>query len=241
MAIYYSIKGKAGLSLFFWGCSVGCRPFQVIYIFVLAYFLYKKFREDTPGITIKEIAVQKWKCLIPVFLIALSYMVLNYARFGSITEFGHDYLPEFTSSQNGQFSFSYIKDNMIKLFRIPEYTDGKFSFPTHEGFNVFMVSPMFIVFIVAFIYAMVENKKYDTKINIMIMALVIIHILLLTAHRTMGGEHFGNRYPCDALPYAFTAIAIIIPEKSRCTRLCMIPLMFGFALNALGVLTGFVK
>jgi hypothetical protein len=75
----------------------------------------------------------------------------------------------------------------------------------------------------------------------MIMALVIIHILLLTAHSTMGGEYFGNRYPCDALPYAFAATAIIIPEKSRYTRLCMIPLMFGFALNALGVLTGFVK
>ena len=45
-------------------------------------------------------------------VIALSYMILNFARFGNITEFGHNYLPEFTRSELGQFNIGYMAENL---------------------------------------------------------------------------------------------------------------------------------
>ena len=45
---------------------------------------------------------------VPVTLIAVSYMVLNYVRFGNILEFGRKYLPEFVNESNGQFNVIYI-------------------------------------------------------------------------------------------------------------------------------------
>jgi Gpi18-like mannosyltransferase len=93
MAIYYALKNKAGLSLAFWACAVGCRPFQALYIPVLLYLLYKAHKEQNHDDKLIDIIKKRWLALIPMAIIALSYMILNFARFGNITEFGHNYLP----------------------------------------------------------------------------------------------------------------------------------------------------
>ncbi len=241
MSVYYAMCGKAGLSLAFWGCAVGCRPFSVIYIFVLAYLLFNKFRQDQPDITLKEIIASKWMCGIPVFIIALSYMILNYARFGSIAEFGHNYLPEFTRVQTGQFNIAYLEANIPKLFRIPEIKNGIWQFPAAEGFNIFISSPVFLVFIIATIYGIMSDAGRHRSLYITVFTLVIVHLLFLTLHKTMGGAHFGNRYPCDALPFAFAVIALAIPKNSKAIRLCMLPMMFGLVLNAIGAVSSYVR
>ena len=41
----------------------------------------------------------------------------NFARFGSVTEFGHNYLPEFVRAENGQFSLTYLVPNLLQLLR----------------------------------------------------------------------------------------------------------------------------
>lgn len=241
MAIYYAMCGKAGLSLAFWGCAVGCRPFSVIYIFVLAYLLYTKFKEDKPDVTIKEIITRKWMCGIAVFVIALSYMILNYARFGSIAEFGHNYLPEFTRVKTGQFHLDYMTQNIPKLFRIPEIKNGIWQFPMAEGFNIFISSPVFPVFVIAFIYGIIGGEKRYKPLYVITFVLIAAHIIFLTLHKTMGGAHFGNRYPCDTLPFAFAVIALAIPKDSKAIKLCMLPMMFGLVLNALGAVSSYVR
>lgn len=57
-------------------------------------------------------------------VIALSYMILNFARFGNITEFGHNYLPEFTRSELGQFNIGYMAENLKNMFSVPQ-TQGR--------------------------------------------------------------------------------------------------------------------
>ena len=61
----------------------------------------------------------KWYWAIGCGAIAISYMALNYARFGNITEFGHNYLPEFTRTTTGQFNLSYLKENLMHYLRLP--------------------------------------------------------------------------------------------------------------------------
>lgn len=241
MAIYYAMNAKAGLSLAFWGCAVGCRPFSVIYIFVLLYLLYNSYHEQFPDKKLTYLIRKNQICAVPVAVIAISYMVLNYARFGNITEFGHNYLPEFTRVATGQFDLSYMSQNIPKLFRIPEIKNGIWQFPLAEGFNIFISSPIFFVFVIVFIYGMINGEKKHKPLYAMTFVLIVFHLLFLTLHRTMGGSHFGNRYPCDALPFAFAVIAMAMPKNKNIIKLCTLPMMFGLVLNALGAISSYVK
>ena len=62
-------------------------------------------------------------------------MALNYARFGNITEFGHNYLPEFTRTTTGQFNLSYLKENLMHYLRLPAAGEngGTLSFFSSDG------------------------------------------------------------------------------------------------------------
>ena len=107
MSIYYASTAKqahAGVSLALWACAVGCRPFQAVYIPILLYLIYKKFKNASPDIKFAGLIKQYALASIGAIVIALVYMTLNYMRFGNVTEFGHNYLPEFTEAQYGQFS-----------------------------------------------------------------------------------------------------------------------------------------
>ncbi len=233
MAIYYALKNKAGLSLAFWACAVGCRPFQALYIPVLLYILYKKHMEENPDDKFLDILKKKWKCLIAAFVIALSYMILNYARFGNITEFGHTYLPEFMEAEHGQFNLKYLADNLPLLFRLPEIKDGIFEYPAFNGMCLFLISPMFIVFVVEMIRAFVKKQEFDKPLAIVVLCMIIIELICIASHKTMGGSQFGNRYTNDVLPLAFLAIAMLMPKKN--TEKYCYPLFFiGLSLNLIG-------
>ena len=91
MAIYYALKNKIGLSLAFWACAVGCRPFQILYLPALLYLIYNAHKAVNPEDKIIDIIKKRYLTLVPMAVIALSYMILNFARFGHITEFGHNY------------------------------------------------------------------------------------------------------------------------------------------------------
>lgn len=109
MALYYTLQNKGGLALAFWACAVGCRPMLALYGILLVYLLVKGYKKENPKGTVWQLVKEKWYWVIGCGAIAISYMALNYARFGNITEFGHNYLPEFTRTKTGQFNLSYFK------------------------------------------------------------------------------------------------------------------------------------
>lgn len=235
MALYYATRGNITLSLLFWACSVGCRPFQIIYFPVLIYILYKKIKSRDNNITIIEIIRKKWFCVIPMMLVALSYMILNYARFGSIIEFGHNYLPEFMRAEQGQFSLKYVLPNLKNLFRLPKVSEsGQLDFYNMNGILFLLVSPMFI----SYFYYIIKDFLYRKKLTIHIglFLLIIIHIFLLICHKTMGGWHFGNRYINDTLPFVFFGILALQSDKKDCIWLHSILCHFGILLNIIGTI-----
>ena len=107
MSLYYAVLGKGGWSLAFWACAVGCRPFAVLYLPVLIMLIWKAWDgehfvrltgQQSAGVFFRKMGwliKKRWYWAVAPTLIAASYMILNYARFGNPFEFGHNYLPEF--------------------------------------------------------------------------------------------------------------------------------------------------
>lgn len=236
MAIYYALKNKIGLSLAFWACAVGCRPFQILYLPALLYLIYNAHKAVNPEDKIIDIIKKRYLTLVPMAVIALSYMILNFARFGHITEFGHNYLPEFTNSELGQFNLSYIKENIGSVFRLPSVnSSGIWEYPQFNGMCIFLISPIVISYIVYTVKAFALKQETDKKLIFIIIVIVILEILCITSHKTMGGSHFGNRYMNDILPAILLGTALLKPSsENKYFNFNYILFLIGITLNIVG-------
>lgn len=178
--------------------AVGCRPFSVcMFLPLMAYF----YTADKDRPMADRIGGQIRSLIIPAF-IALCYMLYNYVRFGNVLEFGHNYLPEFTESEKGQFSLSYILPNLYNLLLRPVTlrADLTLEYPLFDGFMFYIANPMFLIWFAAVVKD-VRQKKLDA-VRLCIVIAVLIELLLLCAHKTLGGWQFGARYTVDMLPMA---------------------------------------
>ena len=178
--------------------AVGCRPFSVcMFLPLMAYF----YMADKDRPMADRIRGQIRSLIIPAF-IALCYMLYNYVRFGNVLEFGHNYLPEFTESEKGQFSLSYILPNLYNLLLRPVTlrADLTLEYPLFDGFMFYIANPMFLIWFAAVVKD-VRQKKLDA-VRLCIVIAVLIELLLLCAHKTLGGWQFGARYTVDMLPMA---------------------------------------
>lgn len=222
-ACYYALSKKGVQSLLFWALSVGCRPFQILYLPILLYFLYRRQPD-------RRLHLEWW--LAPA-LIAMLMALYNYARFGSILEFGHNYLPEFLEAEHGQFSLHYIPDNWETLFRLPQINpDGTLSFPIFNGFAVWLASPIVLACLWYAVRELLNSRSYG--MISLFFAVFLLHLLLLTAHKTMGGFQFGHRYTIDLLPYAYTLL--LLTKKKLSAKFWMPAFLFGFGLNLVGTI-----
>lgn len=238
-ALFYAKRGKAGISLALWACAVGCRPLQIIYIAVILYFLYSEYKRQSPSDTAFIMVRKHILSVIPACCIAGSYMLLNYMRFGNVTEFGHNYLPEFMRVSTGQFNVEYIRNNFINLFRLPEITDGHIEFQNANGFCMFIASPILISFFVYWIAAVIRGDKNDRIKLFAVMLLFWIHLISVTAHKTMGGSHYGNRYVNDTLPTVLAALSFTAGKYPKGYVWNVLPLAAGMALNIMWVIMYF--
>lgn len=234
-SLYFALKNKGGLSLACWACAVGCRPMQALFVPVLLVILYQNERKCRPESSMLRIMFSRWKWGIPAFVIALSYMILNYARFDSITEFGHNYLPEFVNAEYGQFHVHYIKDNLEMLFRIPKIpAGGRMVLSSMGNTSMLIVSPIFILYFIYIIY-MLLKKEYKCCLKMVgILVLADIYMLIIVMHRTMGAWHFGNRYSNDILPWIYLGTTIASGRYGQLVKWQIPALIWGMCLNVVG-------
>jgi len=178
--------------------AVGCRPFSILYFPVLMIYFAK---EEQNKKTFFANILSQWKNLIPALLIGCAYMGYNYVRFGNVLEFGHNYLPEFTGAEYGQFHVAYLKDNLYNLFVRPITVNaaGALEYPLFDGFLFYVANPIFIVLAVCAAKDVI--KKQMTLEKIVLLAVFALHILLTCLHKTMGGWQFGARYTVDMIPF----------------------------------------
>ena len=220
-----------GLSLFLLCCASGCRPFPSGIILPLDH-LYLHSPLSIHGNQAKDLLAEK-KCRLHSYS-AISCILPPSELFAvrNPMEFGHNYLPEFTNSENGQFHPSYMIQNLYNLIRLPDFSpETKMSIPQFNGMNII------ICFRFSFGGCMwLWTSKSPTVIDLLVLCCVILHILMLVSHKTMGGYHYGNRYIADTMPAVFTAICSSkINLKYRDFLFLQLLLLLGLAFNGIGI------
>lgn len=209
--------------------AVGCRPFSVcMFLPLMAYF----YMADKDRPMADRIGGQIRPLIIPAF-IALCYMLYNYVRFGNVLEFGHNYLPEFTESEKGQFSLSYILPNLYNLLLRPVTlrADLTLEYPLFDGFMFYIANPMFLIWFAAVVKDVLQ-KKLDA-VRLCIVIAILAELLLLCAHKTLGGWQFGARYTVDMLPMA---LMYLLLKKDEPGGISVFIMAAGMMFNLYGAL-----
>ncbi len=205
-AVYFAISGRRTAAFAVTALAVGCRPFSALMFLPLAVYFYAADRERGKAGT--ECIIGQLRLLIIPCIVAACLMLYNYARFGSVLEFGHNYLPEFTRSEEGQFSLSYVPQNLCNLLLRPITLNSRLSieYPLFDGFMFYIANPMFLIWFGAVIWD-IRRKSIDV-VRWCLIAAVLAELLLLCAHKTLGGWQFGARYTVDMLPMALMYLAL---------------------------------
>ena len=234
MALDYAVEGRGGVSLTCWACAVGCRPMAALYFPLLAYILLLRLRDAEPEVPVWRLICRRLYWAIGPCLLAASYMVLNYLRFGNPLEFGHNYLPEFTREEAGQFSLTYLAENLGNLLRLPQLqSDGTLFFYNVNGVAFWLVNPLFLAVGGAWVYSLTRREGNRTLV-LLIPLVSLLYLLVICCHRTLGGWQFGDRYLLDLMPYLFFGLVLWMPRGERFRTLCTPLMLFGFALNMIG-------
>lgn len=196
-AVYLMLSGRTTPALFLYALAVGCRPFNVCYgpLLMIVWFFWRRNR------TLKAAARRLLPGIFMGLMVAGCYAAYNYARFGNVFEFGHNYLPEFTSSAYGQFSLHHLGENISRFFlTLPlSRTDEGWRFEPF-GSNLFLSNPMLILLLVWYLADLI-GRRADLPRH-MTMLFFVVHMFLLLLHRTGGGHQLGARYAVDLVPYS---------------------------------------
>ena len=201
LAIWFAVKGKRVFSYLFVAFAVGCRPFSLFAFIPLFIFFYKQDAAGRRGFL--RTAFIQWKAWLPVIAVAAGYMGLNWARFGNPLEFGHNYLPEFTASPDGQFNIVYLAENLFNIWLTPVKLKQNLAldYPLFNGFMFYLANPFFLLQFGA-ILRNLRKRSFD-PVRALLLGSAALVMLALCVHKTFGGWQFGARYTVDMLPFAF--------------------------------------
>ena len=171
--------------------------------------------------------------LIAPFLVACGLMLYNFIRFKNPFEFGHNYLPEFTRVEEGQFNIKYLLPNLKQAFKLPLIFKPECKFYLDKfSANIFYI---FNPFIAVFLFYNLKTIVKKFKIYDFLWLLAFFAFVFATCmHRTLGGFQFGARYFIDMVPYlALYIFGANINLKWGTTVLSIICL-FAVSLNVYG-------
>lgn len=187
-----------GAGLLCLALSVGCRPFQAVYVPFGLWMLYQNLSKAKPA-PLKRTLPRMLPYLIAPALVAVALGWYNWVRFGNPIEFGHNYLPEFTRDPTQpQLSLKYIGQNIRNLLRLPYFENGRLEFPLFNGFAFYLANPIYVTAI-ACVALKAARRSWDWG-DTLLCAGFAAEIFLLLMHRTFGGWQFGARYLCDLAP-----------------------------------------
>jgi len=233
--ILAALRHKRSLCTSLLALAVGCRPFSAAYL--AAFYLWFAW-QDREAFGFGRALLCNWRCCIGPVIVASALMWYNWARFNNPLEFGHDWLPEFTEAEYGQFNVHYLWPNLKNILFTPvKFTDRLLSFPIFNGFMFYIANPMFLVLFAWQLNALI--RRNFTALGILLTAAMIINLLLLCMHKTFGGWQFGARYTCDLLPFALLYIAEKGAIRPRTWELCLCGCAVAF--NAYGVIWMFLN
>ena len=235
LAIYSFLNNRKTLVFFFLALAVGCRPFSAI--FIILFIIYYMFKEKDKKIS--ERIRDNFVALIPTIVVAIIYMTYNVIRFNNPLEFGHNYLPEFVNATNGQFSINYLWNNLKSFLWGGVHFDSKLNVTFDMPFACYIANPIIIVYL----YRVVKDviKKKINPMRVLIFGSIIINIIFICFHKTLGGWQFGARYACDFLPFVLLGIMWYKDSKNEIKKVTLdrfeiFCIIFGIILNLYGTI-----
>ena len=177
--------------------SVGCRPFQAVFVPFALCALFVKLRAARGSTAGALCAMLPY--LIAPLLVALALGWYNWARFGNPLEFGHNFLPEFTRDpEQPQMGFKYVAGNLRNLFRLPTFVNGRLEFERFNGFAFYLANPIYVSAAAAMIQKAIR-RRWDA-LDSLLLAGFVLELFMTLMHKTLGGWQFGARYLCDLIP-----------------------------------------
>lgn len=198
--LWAAMQGRRALAYALVALAVGCRPFSICAFLPLAAYFYQADRATglRPSLCLRR----QLPALILPALIGGAYLWYNGARFGNPLEFGHNYLPEFTQAEKGQFHLSYLAENLKNILLRPVAINarGQLSYPYFDGFLFYVANPLYILFFLR-VGGDLRARRMDLTRAALLFA-ILGELLLLCVHKTFGGWQFGARYTVDMLPMA---------------------------------------
>ena len=219
-------KDKPTAALLFYALSVGCRPFNALYgPLIIALFMLR--HSDVKG------ALRR---LVPGVLLGLGVAFLlgayNYVRFGNVFEFGHNYLPEFSTQGGTQFSLRHLANNARTFLWGGPFsgTDSGGLQLKEFGFSLFLANPLLLCMVFWVLRDVIRGNMTPDKA--LTAAFFLIHAALLLCHRTGGGYQYGARYWVDCLPYGFLYLSQI--RRRAWDAAAMLPLGMGLVMAVYG-------
>ena len=234
LAIDAFLKDKKSLVYFYLALAVGCRPFSAIYM--VMFFVYYMIKDKDNFL---KRLLNNIKPLLPAIIIAIIYMAYNYIRFNNPLEFGHNYLPEFVRSQDGQFSFNYLLPNLKQLLFNRIYFVDWFKLDYQMPFCFLIANPLFIVYVYHSVKNLFITKKFNL-LRLLIFVALSLNIIAICLHKTLGGWQFGARYTCDLLPFVFLALITFDDKKNTQVKLDILEIVciiLGIILNIYGAIS----
>ena len=210
--------GYALLSL-----AVGCRP---LYLSMVPLFLALDHR--TSGRALPRAMATGALAMAP-FGLALAWY--NHARFGSVTEFGHNYLPWAKNLATGIFDVAYLPRNLYHAFvRWPDWTGGWPPLAFDPWGTAFYLNQGILLFVLWGLVA----RRFDPAVKwTAAFAMAVIAAGIFT-YEAGGWRQFGYRYIIDVIPAGFVVFAF---AYRRIVRWMLAAFLWSLAANLYGVAT----
>jgi hypothetical protein len=154
-----------------------------------------------------EIVRKGMAFLIPVALVAIPMALMNQARFGSITDFGHGHLYNNRVNADierwGLFNYHYLERNLHAAFtRLPTLTDRSgaaslgFDF---DGMSLFLTTPLLGMLLWPIVRPRLHRLLWLTTAAISVPGFF---------YQNTGWRQFGFRFSLDYTPYLFLLLAL---------------------------------
>ena len=163
------------------------------------------------------------------FALGLATLAYNYARFGSISDFGYMRIPQVASEEffkHGLFSVYSIPQNVrAMLFEGWKVVDERpYLIPHGFGGSIFISSPILLL-----LFRFGRNLR-DLGLVIASWVAIVVLTLALWLHANPGGWQFSYRYGMILLPWMF--LILLNNGKSRSSRLELMLFGIAVAINA---------
>ncbi len=166
--------------------------------------------------------------MVPIAL-GLATLAYNYARFGSISDFGYMRIPQVASEEffkHGLFSVYSIPQNVrAMLFEGWKVVDEPpYLIPHGFGGSIFISSPILLL-----LFRIRRNLR-DLGLVIASWVAIVVLTLALWLHANPGGWQFSYRYGMILLPWMF--LILLNNGKARSSKLEVMLFGISVAINA---------